>query len=519
MFVTGIPHMALGFFSAASTLVAVPTAIQVFAWIGTMWKGTPRLHMPMLWILGFFATFVIGGLTGVMVAIVPFDWQVHDTSFITAHLHYVLVGGFVFPVLAGLYYWLPHLSGRTRFFRLGETAFWLIFLGFHGTFFLQHWSGLLGQRRRIHTYEAESGWELINLVSSVGGFIQAIGFALVIVDVVVNMALAVRGSRNPWGAGTLEWAMPTPAAAYNFASLPHVEARDALDHNPAIAVRIARGEGYLGTPRGTREVLTVDTATGAPQTIVTFPSNTARPVLMSAATGLFFLGFLLKQYWLPPISAVIVIAMAWSWAWSLGSREDRGLLDAGRGVQLPPAPERPGAPAWWGSVFFLFANATFFGSLLFGYAFLWTLAPNWPPPAWVAWTPLPPLLAAGGAAAASTGIRLAEARAGRGGAGAGLAIAALGLAALAGAAFLLLLAAPDPTGHAYGATVLVLAGYAALHAALALLLTTYCAARLRAGYISARRRTEIAIARLWTDYAGLAGLLSAAAILAPGLSP
>jgi cytochrome c oxidase subunit I+III len=313
--------------------------------------------------------------------------------------------------------------------------------------------------------------------------------------------------------------MPTPAAAYNFASLPHVEARDALAHDPAIAVRIARGEGYLGTPRGTREVLTVDTATGAPQTIVTFPSNTARPVLMSAATGLFFLGFLLKQYWLPPISAVIVIAMAWSWAWSLGSREDRGLLDAGRGVQLPPAPERPGAPAWWGSVFFLFANATFFGSLLFGYAFLWTLAPNWPPPAWVAWTPLPPLLAAGGAVAASTGIRLAEARAGRGGAFAGLAVAALGLAALAGAAILLLLAAPDPTGHAYGATVLVLAGYAALHAALALLLTTYCAARLRAGYISARRRTEIAIARLWTDYAGLAGLLSAAAIPAPGLSP
>ncbi|TAJ43605.1 MAG: cytochrome ubiquinol oxidase subunit I, partial [Brevundimonas sp.] len=171
MFTTGIPHMGLAFFSAASTLVAVPTGVQLFAWIGTMWKGRPSLRMPMLHLLGFFFTFVIGGLTGVMVAVVPFDWQAHDTAFITAHLHYVLFGGFVFPILAGLYYWMPHVSGRARFFRLGELAFALVFIGFHVTFLAMHWVGLLGQRRRISTYLPEDGWTTVNLISSIGSFV------------------------------------------------------------------------------------------------------------------------------------------------------------------------------------------------------------------------------------------------------------------------------------------------------------------------------------------------------------
>jgi cytochrome c oxidase subunit I+III len=515
MFTTGIPHLGLAFFSAASTLVAVPTAVQVFAWIGTLWKGRPQMHLPMLWILGFFATFVIGGLTGVMVAIVPFDWQAHDTHFIVAHLHYVLVGGFVFPMLAAIYYWLPQMSGRKRFFKLGETGFWLVFAGFHGTFLLLHWSGLLGQRRRIHTYDEGSGWEVINLISSVGAFVMAIGFALVIVDVIANMALAVRGARNPWRAGSLEWAMPTPPPAYNFASLPLVTSRDPLSADPDVAVRIARGEGYLGTPRdGRREVLTVETATGRPEALVVFPMNTALPILMSAATGLFFVAFLAKIYWLAPIAVVIVSAMAWRWAWSLGSRQDGGPQDVGRGETLPLATEGPGSPAWWGSVFLLVADATFFGSLLFGYAFLWTVAPGWPPPRYIDWTPVVPLLALGGAATASVAIRMAE---GRARPAAGLAAAAIGQAALVAAATLLLLASPDPLGHAYGATTAVLAGYALLHAAVALLLAVYCLARLRAGFVSGRRRNEVRIARLWADFAGLTGVLAAIACLAPGV--
>jgi cytochrome c oxidase subunit I+III len=514
MFTTGIPHLGLAFFSAASTLVAVPTAVQVFAWIGTLWKGKPEMHLPMLWILGFFVTFVIGGLTGVMVAIVPFDWQAHDTYFIVAHLHYVLVGGFVFPMLAALYYWLPHVSGRKRFFKLGETAFWLVFAGFHGTFLLLHWSGLLGQRRRIPAYEAGSGWEVINLISSVGAFVMAIGFALVLVDVVANMALAVRGSRNPWRAGSLEWAMPTPPAAYNFASLPLVTGRDPLAADPGIAVAIARGEGFLGSARsGRREVLTVETASGSPEALLVFPGNTALPVTMAAATGLFFLALLTKLYWLTPLAVALVLGLAWRWAWSLGGRFDAGPQEVGRGTTLPLAGERPGAPAFWGSVFLLVANATFFGSLMFGYAFLWTIAPGWPPPRYIEWTWIVPLLALGGAGLASAGIRLAE-RPGR--TAFGLGLSATGLAALVAAGIVLLGSAPDPTGHAYGATVAVIAGYALLHAALALFLAAYCFARLRRGFLSARRLTEVRIARLWTDYSGVVGVISVVACVAPG---
>ncbi|WP_378949059.1 cbb3-type cytochrome c oxidase subunit I, partial [Paracoccus sp. R86501] len=200
MFTTGIPHLALAFFSAASTLVAVPTAVQIFAWIGTIAKGRPQLHLPMMWMLSFFATFVIGGLTGVMVAVVPFDWQAHDTYFIVAHLHYVLIGGFVFPMLGALYYWMPHVTGRKTFFKLGNKAFWLIVPGFHGTFLLLHWVGLLGMRRRIDTFDPGQGWEVINIIASVSSFVMAIGFALVLIDVVVNAAVAIRGSRDPWGA-------------------------------------------------------------------------------------------------------------------------------------------------------------------------------------------------------------------------------------------------------------------------------------------------------------------------------
>ena len=306
MFATGIPHMGLAFFSAASTLVAVPTGIQIFAWLGTLWKGQPRLTLPMLYIIGFFFTFVMGGLTGVMVAIVPFDWQAHDTAFVTAHLHYVLFGGFVFPMLAGLYYWLPQFTGRKRFFRIGEMAFWLIFLGFNGAFLAMHWVGLLGQRRRIAWYPEDAGWTAINLMSSISAFIMAIGVAMVVFDIALHALLAIRGSRNPWGAGTLEWAMPTPPAAYNFASIPIVGDREPLAKDPALANQIARGEYFLGAPRGDlRETLTVDAASGRPEALVIFPGNSTLPIALAAATGAAFLGALIRVYWVDPIGLAV----------------------------------------------------------------------------------------------------------------------------------------------------------------------------------------------------------------------
>ena len=150
--------------------------MQIFAWLATLAHGRPRWDVPMLYVFGFFFIFALGGLTGVMLAIVPFDWQAHDTYFVVAHLHYVLVGGFAFPMLAAFYYWLPLLTGRTAVHRLSVPAFWLVFIGFNLTFFLMHLVGLLGMPRRIYTYPGDVGWNWLNLLSSVGGFIMTIGF-------------------------------------------------------------------------------------------------------------------------------------------------------------------------------------------------------------------------------------------------------------------------------------------------------------------------------------------------------
>jgi cytochrome c oxidase subunit I+III len=505
MFTTGIPHMGLAFFSAASTLVAVPTAVQIFAWIGTLATGSPRLHLPMLWLLAFFATFVIGGLTGVMVAIVPFDWQAHDTYFIVAHLHYVLVGGFVFPMLAAIYYWMPHFTGRRTYFKLGTTAFWLVFTGFHGTFLLLHWAGLLGMRRRIDSFEPGQGWELINLIASVSGFVMAIGFALVLVDVVVNAIVAIRGSRDPWGAGTLEWAMPTPSAAYNFASLPQVSSRDPLYDTPDLPAQLARGEGYLGDPaRNRRETLAIDVASAEPRHIVVFPGNTLLPIWMAAITGLFFLGMLLKTYWLVPISAVGVITCALIWVWSLGRRRPEGRLPVGRGLSLATAAEAADPPGWWGSLFLLLADGTFFGALLFGYAFLWTVAPNWPPPAYAEPGPALLLLVALGA-----GLALAGPRAGHW-------VVAVGSLLLGAAGIAALFLVPDPSAHAYDATVWVLVGYGLLHHAVCLLMIAVVAARRRAGHSAATTRGAERVSHLWSRYTALTSLVIAAAVGLPG---
>ncbi|MDP2085498.1 MAG: cytochrome c oxidase subunit I [Gemmobacter sp.] len=518
MFATGIPHMALAFFSAASTLVAVPTGIQIFAWLGTLWKGRPQLKLPMLWIIGFFATFVIGGLTGVMVAVVPFDWQAHDTHFVVAHMHYVLVGGFVFPFLAGLYYWMPLLTGRKRFFRLGETAFWLVFVGFHVTFLAMHWVGLLGQRRRTFTYEGGHGWEVINLISSIGGFITAIGFGLVIIDIAVNTVFAARIRRDPWRAGTLEWAMANPSPAYNFASLPRVSARDPLYDDPALPHRIARGEGYLGDAyKGQRETLVVDIATGEPLQVVVFPPNTPLPIILAFVTGGIFLGLLTKLYWMVPLSLIGVAALMALWAWGLGSRGDDVMRDVGHGLNLPRAATVPQPPGWWGSAFLLLADATFFASLIFGYAFLWTVAPNWPPPAYLEPGIIGPLVGLAGVVVAPFGIRLAERHLRRGGTmWPGVALALAGAAAMATAAIMAVRAAADPELHAYDAIIWVIAGYVLVHVALAAGMSIYATVRRYAGYVAPDRFGEVRIARLWTDYASVVALIGLAALQLPG---
>ena len=517
MFTTGIPHLSLAFFSAASLLVVVPTAIQIFAWLTTLLKGRPKITLPMLWIYGFFFVFVSGGLTGVMVAVVPFDWQVHDTHFVVAHLHYVLVGGFVFPVMAGVYYWGPQLSGRRTDRGLGRLAFWLVFIGFNLTFLVMHRTGLLGMPRRVFTYEAGLGWDWPNLVSSFGGFVMAIGFAVALVDVLVQWRFAPHAQHNPWDADTLEWAMPTPVPKYNFASLPKVGSRHPLHDDPELSASLAAGKGYLaGAYGGQRMTLAVDSVTGAPEHVILLPRPTLIPFWTASALVGAAICFLAGFYWGAALLGLAVIGCGCWWLWRSGDTTDPDPIDCGEDVRLPPHHAHPQAPGWWGMVFTLVFDATLFISLLFGYLFLWAIAPGWPPPVFVeastvlavatlavlALAGFAPLVAhrsnLGGDAARSAYWLVASA-------------SANALACMAFAATLVFLA-PPAASHAYAACVWALALYAILHNGLAAIGSAFVLARCRVGFVSARRSLDPRNLAAFSGYSALVGAVTVAAI-------
>ncbi len=231
MFTTGMPHISASIFSAASMAVAIPTGIQIFAWIATLWRGKVRFAAPTWFLLAFLATFVLGGLTGVMLAVVPFDWQAHDTYFVVAHLHYVLIGGMVFPLFAGLYYWAPLVSGKALSERLGLWACGLMFAGLNVTFLPMHVTGLLGMPRRVHTYAEGLGWEGLNLVSTIGAFVLAAGVLVVLVDMLLHLRVAGKVDANVWGASTLEW---LPADDYGVRSIPQIHSREPLWDRPGL---------------------------------------------------------------------------------------------------------------------------------------------------------------------------------------------------------------------------------------------------------------------------------------------
>ena len=509
MFATGLPRLSLALFSAASALVAVPTSVQVFAWLATLAAGRPKLTLPMLYILGFFFIFVAGGLTGVMVAIVPFDEQVHGTHFVVAHLHYVLIGGFVLPFIAGIYHWLPQMHGRLPVFDLGRTAFWLIFAGFNLTFLVMHWTGLMGLPRRVYAYPAGAGFEWPNLISSFGAFVLTAGFALFFTDIFLQLRHGRSFRRNPWGAGTLEWAMPTPPTSYNFASLPHVESREPLHDDPDLAPGLARGEGYLGRAiDGRQETMCVEMTSGRAEHILVLPNVDRTPLWTALSLGLFVACVLAKLYWLAPLGIVLVAVFAVRWAASLAPDHDPEPEDAGRGAVLPLhfATERP--VAWWGAAFLLLADAVAFSALLFGALFLSLFGTGWPE---ADLTPLHALVVGAAltvGAAAAFAARRSNAR-GAWGRDASLAASVgAGAVALAGLAAFFAFKAPDPSAHASGATLAALGGYVALHAAIGVLVAGFALVQARRGFVSAKRRLAVEIAWMWQAYTGVTGILA-----------
>ncbi|HZI75848.1 MAG TPA: cytochrome c oxidase subunit I, partial [Gemmatimonadales bacterium] len=220
MFATGIPQLGESFFTGASMMIAIPSGIQIFCWIATIWSGRPRFTVPFLFVLGFVVLFIIGGFTGVMLASVPFDQQVHDTFFVVAHFHYVLIGGAVFPLFGAFYYWFPKITGRMLSERLGRWNFWLFFSGMNLTFFPMHQLGLEGMPRRVYTYLPETGWGDLNLLASIGAVIIAISMLIFVINVAASLRNGVLAGDDPWGGETLEWATSSPPRHYNFTHIP-----------------------------------------------------------------------------------------------------------------------------------------------------------------------------------------------------------------------------------------------------------------------------------------------------------
>lgn len=222
MFTVGMSSISNTFFSASTFIIAIPTGIKIFNWLGTMYGGRLRMELPLLFSIAFLFQFLIAGLTGVMLATTPFDWQLNDSYFVIAHFHYVLVGGLLFAIFASFYYWYPKMCGRMLNNNMGHWHFWLFLFGFHLTFFPQHLMGIFGMPRRIYTYPADRGWEIGNLLSSIGVFFQAVGILIFLVNLLYSYYRGKKSGDDPWDAWTLEWATTSPPAVYNFKSLPEV---------------------------------------------------------------------------------------------------------------------------------------------------------------------------------------------------------------------------------------------------------------------------------------------------------
>jgi cytochrome c oxidase subunit 1 len=307
MFATGLPQLGESFFTAASMMIAIPNGIQVFCWLATLLRGRIVVRAPLLFALGFVVIFVAGGLTGVMLASVPLDLQLHDTYFVVAHFHYVLIGGAVFPLLGAVLYWLPKVCGRMPSERLGRWSFAVLFVGFNLTFFPMHLLGLGGMPRRVYTYLPTSGWTSGNLTASIGAGVLTLGLLLFVTNVTWALTRGAPAGDNPWGADTLEWATSSPPPAYNFAYLPTVDGPDPLwssGERPRV----------VGLSSDTREILVTDAIDATPHHRQHLDGGSVWPLLTAAATGL---GVVLAIFtpWGVVVGAGLALVTLTGWFW------------------------------------------------------------------------------------------------------------------------------------------------------------------------------------------------------------
>jgi cytochrome c oxidase subunit 1/cytochrome c oxidase subunit I+III len=314
MFATGLPQLSYSFFSAASTIITIPSGIQIFAWLATMLLGRLVLRVPLLFVIGFIVTFVLGGFTGAMFALTAFDQQVTDSYFVVAHFHYVLLGGALFPILAGIYYWLPKITGRMYHEGLGRWAFWLVFTGMHVTFFPMHLYGLFGMPRRVYTYRSGLGWDAWNLVSSIGSYVLAAGLLLVLIGVVHAIRRGRPAPADPWEGDSLEWSTASPPEAYNFPVIPRVHSlHPTWDERTAESTSTgATGDRILSEGKQTLFTSELD---ARPERAVQMPEPSFKPLVLAGALLVFFTALLLGAYPVAVAAMLAVAATIAAWLW------------------------------------------------------------------------------------------------------------------------------------------------------------------------------------------------------------
>ena len=512
MFTTGLPQISLAFFSAASEAVAIPTGVQIFVFIATMLAGRVILSVPMLFGAGGLAIFVIGGLTGVMVALVPFDWQAHDTYFVVAHMHYVMIGGMLFPVVAGIYYYFPLINAKHLSERWGKVAFWLMFSGFNIAFFPMHISGLRGMPRRIFTYPAGLGWDWLNLISTIGAFILASGIAIIVIDVLWPKHRRPKSEVNPWNAGTLEW-ISEPEENWGVRSVPIIKSRYPLWDQPNLMKDIKAGRLYLpDAEEGRRETLVTSVLDAEPLLLLRVAGTSYLTIVSAFALGGVFVALTFHWWITAVICGVVTLGAILAWLWTgtneIPEAEDK---DVGLGLKLPLYASGPASVGWWAMFITMVGDGTAFGSLLFGYFFYWTIHDDFtagmagPGMLW-------PLVALALFLLAWGQMLVARRLNEKGEVGwtrfvlfAAIVLTICG--SLAG------LYGPwshgmDPTAHVYPAIVWILVIWTVLHAAVAIVMQLYCLARSFAGRLTARHDMDIRNVVLYWHFLAVTALSS-----------
>ncbi len=508
MFAVGMPALSVGFFSAASMAVSVPAGVQVFAWIATIAVGRLRWNAPGLFVLGSLVVFVTGGLTGVMLAVVPFDWQAHDSYFVVAHLHYVLIGGMVFPLFAALYYWIPMVSRRALSDRLGKWVFALMFAGMNIAFLPMHLAGLMGMPRRVYTYLPGRGWELPNLVSTIGAFILAAGILLFLFDLSRSFRFAPGGGNagNPYEGGTLEW---LPTDLYSTRSIPVVRSRQPLWDDPALAADVDAGRYFL--PRsatGRRETIVTSPVMAEPQYLQIMPGPSPWPFSGALFTAGFFLLLTVQAYAAAIVSGLLALAAVLRWLWETDRPVPEAEVDIGAGITVPTYVTGARSHGWWAMVILLVVIGMMFAMALFGFAFLWSRKPEF----WIAPPPLagsvPLLLAYAGAFAAAIAARPLLRRGGAKAAAAGVVSAVLLAIALA-ADGRNWLGHADPVASGQGAFVFAMLALQACLVAIALVMAAWLVARRAAGLLAGPRSGAVDVIALFLAYSAVEGAVTA----------